>query len=676
MVANLDTLSERERMKKICCAIMLVAVWNVSTLFAAETQVFYNAKIYTADAKQSEAEAIVVQDGKIIFVGSQEKALEFEGARIDVGGKRVLPGLIDTHCHLLMVSFITGMKRPDITYEMTQEEILHEVGRFAKEHPNEPVIFGYGFKVVASSRLAKDLDAVVADRPVLLLDSGWHSGWANTKALQVAGITKDTPDPVPGAQYFVRDEEGNPTGGMEEPGPIWLMQDKLLPQNKEVILQQLPNLITRYNSLGFTGVFDAGIVIGSETTAHEALRELEKSNKLSLRFYTCHFVMPYHDLDNVLEPIQTLHREFSSEFIHPTTLKMIYDGTVEAFTAYMADPYNEPGSGTGQPNFKGAVMDIVRVGRQAGAAGLGIHVHAIGDQAIADTLKAFAEMGSVPGGKTMAHCQVLPADGLERWAKQTDVVFQTTPVWLQVDAERFTHRVLGEERVLRQSPLQSLLKHNITITFGSDFPVSDGPWLNPLMNVWYAVNRKTDDGTNIFAPASEYLDVKDSIDAYTINAAKQLNAENEWGSIEVGKSADFIVIDQDILTIDPKKINEIQVQQTYLRGEKVYQKKEAPYRRISATEAKQMMQDTNKYILLDVRTKEEYAVEHIEGTLLIPDYEIGSRAATELPDKNALILIYCRSGHRSADAAHELIKMGYTNVYDFGGIIDWQYDIL
>ena len=188
----------------------------------------------------------------------------------------------------------------------------------------------------------------------------------------------------------------------------------------------------------------------------------------------------------------------------------------------------------------------------------------------------------------------------------------------------------------------------------------------------HAVNRKTD--ANIYPPASEYLGVKDAIDACTINAAKQLNAEKDWGSIEVGKSADFIVIDQDILTIDPKKINEIQVQQTYLRGKQVYQRKNAPYRRISAAEAKQMMQNTDKYILLDVRTKEEYEIEHIEGTLLIPDYEITNRAAAELPDKNALILIYCRSGRRSANVAHELIKMGYTNVYDFGGIIDWQYD--
>jgi rhodanese-related sulfurtransferase len=98
------------------------------------------------------------------------------------------------------------------------------------------------------------------------------------------------------------------------------------------------------------------------------------------------------------------------------------------------------------------------------------------------------------------------------------------------------------------------------------------------------------------------------------------------------------------------------------------------YRRISAAEAKQMMQNTDKYILLDVRTKEEFEEQHIEGAVLIPDYEIGSRAATELPDKNALILIYCRIGRRSANVAHELIKMGYTNVYDFGGIMDWQYD--
>ena len=153
------------------------------------------------------------------------------------------------------------------------------------------------------------------------------------------------------------------------------------------------------------------------------------------------------------------------------------------------------------------------------------------------------------------------------------------------ETEGYTYKVLGKDRFMRQSPFQSLKRAGVTVTFGSDYPVSGGlEGVCPLNNIWAAVNRKTLGGDKIDSPASEYLDVKDSIDAYTINAARQLKAEKEIGSLEVGKSADFVVLDKDILAIDPTDVHGIletagfkdgvSVLKTYLRGKLVYEKKQ------------------------------------------------------------------------------------------------------
>ena len=550
--------------------------------------IFYNARIYTADAAQSEAEALVVAGGKIIYIGDTDEAGTYElvpdGVSLDLEGRRVLPGMIDTHCHLITVgSGRLPEKQPQLDSSMSKAQVLAAVKDFAAANPDAPVIYGLGFDAPTCMPVHKsELDAFAPDRPIFLMDSGGHFGWANTKALSLADTKDDSK-----THYFERDKSGDLTGGMYEQGPVFRMMTALLPFEAEAMAEALPVAAAAFNGLGFTGVFDAGAIPQEEPVVGNVLREMEAKGALGMRIFTSHFAMPFDDTAKIGEQLAALGAK--TDLVRPAAVKMIADGTIEASSAYMFEPYNPPGEGSGATNY--TVEQMTAIGRGAAAAGFGVHIHAIGDRAISNALDAFARIGPIAGGKTMAHCQVLPADGLERWAKQTDVVFETTPVWLipalegnfGKEEDGYTYKVLGRERYLRQIPFQSLKKAGVTITFGSDFPVSGGlEGVDPLNNIWAAVNRKTLGGSKIYSPASEYLDLKDAIDAYTINAARQLKAEAEIGSLEVGKAADFVVLDRDILAIDPYDVHGtitdlefadgVSVLRTYLRGKLVYEK--------------------------------------------------------------------------------------------------------
>lgn len=546
--------------------------------------IFLNGRIYTADAEQSEAEAMVVADGKIVFVGDNDAAMAYESASsVDLKGRRVLPGLIDTHCHLLWFSDGSlPSVRPALSATMSKAEVLAAVKSFAEKHRDLPAIYGIGFDAPACKPVHKsELDAVVGDRPVFLMDSGGHFAWANSAALALVDTKDDSR-----AHYFERDKDGNPIGGMYEQGPIFRMMATLFPFDAKVMAETLPETIKGFNAFGITGVFDAGLPPQLEPAANDALRKMETDGTLDLRIFTSHFGMPFEDMTKVGDKLKALGSK--TDLVRPCALKMISDGTIEACSAYMFEAYNAPGSGVGATNY--TVEQMTAAGTAAAAAGFGVHIHAIGDRAISQALEVFERLGPIGGGKTMAHCQVLPADGLERWAKQTDVVFETTPLWLVSGAEgeeteSYTYKVLGRDRFMRQSPFRSLKRAGVTITFGSDYPVSGGiEGVFPLNEMWAAINRKTLAGKGIYSPAGEYLDVKDSIDAYTINAARQLKSEKDIGSLEVGKSADFVILDKDILTIDPLDIHGVveeldfndgvSILQTWLRGRLVYEKEQ------------------------------------------------------------------------------------------------------
>lgn len=524
-------------------------------------QVFVNGKIYTADGNQN-ATAFVVENGRFFHVGSDSSALSLaqEGGTVrDMQGARIIPGMMDTHCHFVMMSLIKFDEWLPIDFYASHDEVLAVLKEYAKNHTVEecPIIRGLGYGLDCKT-LATELDRAVNDRPVLLLDSGGHSGWFNTKMIERIGLDANTPDPRPGKSYFSRDERGNPTGQViETEAELIIIEGAGIACIKN-ITEKLPEQIDLLHSFGITALYDAGFIMASEKEVYEALASLD----LDIQFFSSFHFNGSRPNEEMLSHMIEARDQYSSDWLHPTTLKMFKDGTIEPWTAYMFEDYYPPAIGHGASLH--STEEMVAMALIAAKEDFNIHTHAVGDRAITETLDVYKQLGKIEGTKTIAHVQVLPEDGIERFTEQSEVFFQTTPVWLERDKE--TDAVLGEERSCRQSPFKTLLEKGVTFTFGSDAPVSGGKkGINPFSNTYYCVARSFDSDL-VFPPRSEGIEVASCIDAYTINAAKQVCAENDLGSITAGKQAHFVVLDRDVFEIDWREIKDVQVAETWYRG--------------------------------------------------------------------------------------------------------------
>lgn len=529
-------------------------------------EVYYNAKIFTSDDDQPEASALVVKDGKISFVGSSDDALKFAGSGAtshDMGGSLILPGLIDSHAHYLAINTWTSDVLPlQIDLAMTHDQILEAVKDYAEQYPAEvaPVISGMGYGTDAKP-LATELDKVVSDRPVVLTNSGGHGGWANTKALEMAGVTAATPDPSPGISYFVRDENGNPTGEFKEASTMAIMLQNLGLTSGKAIETRFPVFTqTVLSPYGYTSYYDAGLLVADE---EESIDALSKAGA-NIRVFTSFVYRDPVPVDEFVSKMTSVRDKYTSDTVRPTTLKLFKDGTLEDYSSLMFENFSDH-SGEGVE-----ILDnnhMMAIARAAADKGFNLHTHAIGDKAISETLDLYRDLGDIEGTKTMAHVQILPEDGIQRFAEQTDVFYQTTPVWALGD--EFTKSALGDDRYGRQMPLNTVSQNGTLLTFGSDAPVSNGlAGINPFTEMYHAVKRGESDDYD--PPKSEGIDIATAIKAYTINGARQVNAGDEIGSITAGKSADFIVLDRDLLTVPTDEIKDTTVLQTYFKGNEVY----------------------------------------------------------------------------------------------------------
>ncbi len=530
--------------------------------------VYYNGKIYTADSENPSATAFVVKDGDFVYFGNDLEALRY-GEGVDLKGKRVIPGMIDSHCHPVLGSAQTSLKLIPVGNDLNLEDTLAALKEIASDakHRDLPVVLGIGFGTNCRPIRAVDLDTVFPDRPAVIFSDDCHSYWFNTKAMEVAGLTRDTPDPIPGASYYVRDADGNPTGYViEGVAGIDLLRKMNIFQD-ELVRKELRETLKIFARNGITSICDAGFGLLSEEPAVRTLKKMEQAGELTLRTYTSYIYFGdcVDNTAHALDVMRDLRQNYTSDLLQPNTLKFIGDGTLEVQSAWMFEDYLPPGKGRGAATI--TMEEMLPIAEAAAAEGFNVHNHAIGDAAISRALDFHGKLGKIAGTKTICHVQVLPEDGARRFAEQGDVFFQTTPVWLMAD--RFTEEVLGTERYLRQVPLASLIKAGVTVTFGSDYPVSGGEvGVNPFLNMWVAVNRSTDD--SIAPPRSEGITVEDCVRAYTINGARQVGAADRIGSITAGKSADFVICSDDFFAIDPQKLGEVTVEKTYLRGKCVY----------------------------------------------------------------------------------------------------------
>lgn len=559
-------------MIKIITKVLMAAACVSPAL--AQDILYTNAKIYTVDEKQAWAEALLSRDGQIEFVGSREQARSLAKANVqvkDLGGRLMLPGLVESHAHPVFGSVMSAGLLLDNT-TASVESYLQQIKIYAEENPKLDVIFGFGFYADTfgeSGPLKGQLDNIVGDRPVVFLDDGGHSAWANSAAFKLAGIDENFPDPEPGVHFYRRDNKGVPTGHALESQAVFPLMMAAGAFDQDKIEKSLQLTLPVFSQMGFTTVFDAGMLVGTEG-GHKALQKMERDKQLKLRMVTAYSLYAKEQVNNIVESAKAIQSKYQSDLIRPTVVKIHNDGTTEAETAAQLKPYLNNKSNMGAMILAG--KDLADVVVDIDKAGFDVHIHAIGDAAVREALNAFEQARKVNGANSarfsMAHVELFSLEDAPRFA-ELDVVAQTTPVWGAMERKHST-RVLGAKRANRLFSFRPLITSGARMTFGSDFPVSEGFYgLNPMVQIESGVTRSLpgEEPSKAQPTASSAFTLDTLIRGYTINGAYQLNLETEIGSLEKGKRTDFVVLDKNIFTLAPQEIHTAKPVLTVLNGE-------------------------------------------------------------------------------------------------------------
>ena len=530
-----------------------------------------HAKVYTLNPQMPWAQAVAIRHGKIAAVGTDEVVEKMRGIGtrlIDAGGKLVLPGFTDCHVHFLEGSLALGQVNLDgLT---TVEDIQKRLRQYSAERPGHFWILGRGWNYAVFGELAlpnkKYLDELFPDRPVFLEGYDGHSSWVNSRALALAGINKDTPDPKNG--FIVRDPEtGEPTGALKEDADT--LVTKVIPKLEEVDkLRALRAGIKWANQNGITRVHSAG----GDFEVLPLLEQLRQNKQLTVRFYVSYRLDAYELRKQDLDAIDSARKKYHDDWIDTNAVKMMLDGVVETHTAALLAPYSDQSSTKGAifwelPKYQYAVTELDKRGLQ-------LFTHAIGDSAVRTALDTYemAEQTNHSKGRRprIEHVETLDPADVARFGK-LGVIASMQPLHSYPDADTLDvwARNLGPERASRAWIWESIAEQGGSYSFGSDWPIVT---LNPWEGVQTAVTRQTEDGKPAggFVP-SQRLTVAQAVRGYTIGAAYAGRREKTEGSIETGKVGDVIVIDRNIFEIDPHGIGKTKVAITIAGGKIVYE---------------------------------------------------------------------------------------------------------
>lgn len=530
---------------------------------------FTNGRIYTMDGSRSWAEAVAIRDGRIVYVGTDDGLADVAGPdtqRVDLHGRMMLPAFHDIHIH--PISGGIEAASCDLNGLESLEEYRETIAGCAERAGDDEWIMGGGWLMsvfgpgaMPSRRI---LDELVPDRPVYLTSSDGHTGWANSKALEIAGIDSDTPDPRDGR--IDRDPEtGEPIGSLQE-GAMRLVSTHTPPVTQEVRTDGLSYAIDMLNGYGITSIQDANV---SEDDL-KAYRALEQRGELDLRVVGSQWWDRERGTEQIPE-FKRLRDEYLSDRLKVSTVKIMQDGVMENFTAAMLEPYLQQGDTRGIPMVEpDALRQIVA---DLDAEGIQVHFHAIGDAAIRQSLDAVEEAREQNGARGLrhhiSHIELIDPADIPRF-RELDVVANFQPLWAFADEyiTDLTLPYIGEKRGQGLYPIRSVYESGGMIAFGSDWSVSTA---NPFYQIEVAVTRKDpDDATDdVFLP-DERINLPEALAAFTINGAWVNHHEELTGSIEAGKAADLIILDRNLFAIAPEEISETKVLLTLLDGEPVH----------------------------------------------------------------------------------------------------------
>jgi predicted amidohydrolase YtcJ len=530
--------------------------------------VFRGGRVYTADAQRRVADAVAVDDGRIVYVGDAAGVAPFVGADtrvVDLAGRVLLPGFTDAHVHMLEGG--ATLDACNLSGLEAKDEILASIAEYAAKNPDAEWIAGSGWSIGAfpdASPRKEDLDRIVPDRPVYLIAEDGHSGWANSRALELAAIDADTPDPERGR--IERDAAtGEPTGALRETA-MDAVQELAFDIGPLDALRGLRCALAQAHAFGITSFVDARATIGAYDWAYRAL---DLAGMLDARVVLSLWFDPARGDEQFAEFASRRSWDLTKH-VRATAVKLFADGVAESRTAYLLEPY-EGGDDRGEPNFPRE--RLAEIATRLDRDGFQLHFHAIGDAAVREALDAVAIARERNGARDarhhIAHLQLVdPAD----WPRfdALGVAANVQALWAY-PAEYVMNLdipALGAARTERMYPIGSLVTANAPLVAGSDWPVSS---MNPLEAIEVAITRREPgDPEGDPLGAGEAVDLATMIDAYTIGGARLVGADAQSGSIEVGKSADLVVFDRDLFAIEAEEIAQAEAVLTLFEGEVVY----------------------------------------------------------------------------------------------------------
>lgn len=567
---GIDRLETRAALAVLLCVALRAAPAQSPPQPASAESVVVNAKIYTVNPLRPWAEALAVRGEKIVAVGSAREINPYRGPHtrvIDAQGRLVLPGFTDCHIHFMEGSL--GLLHVDLNGAATVREIQKRVSAYAAAHPREEWILGMGwtYPAFAPSGMPdrKFLDEVIPDRPVFLEAYDGHTSWANSRALALAGITRETADPAHGK--IVRDAQGEATGALlEQAGKL---VSKFAPKpSREERMAALRKGLHEANRAGLVRVHSAG----GDFEWLDLYDELRHKGELTVRLYIAYFLNPPELTPADLGKVEQARNTYQDDWIAAGAVKTMLDGVVEAHTAAMLAPYSDDPAKIGKlfwdpAKYRQAIAELDRRGFQ-------IFTHAIGDRAVRLALDAYEQARAKNQAKDtrprVEHIETITAADIPRFGRLGAIAsFQPLHAYPDDDTLKIWARNAGPDRAGRAWVWHSIESTGGRLAFGSDWPVVT---LSPWPGVQNALTRQTTDGH----PAGgwlpkERIGLEETIRAYTMGAAIAGRRETTEGSLEAGKLADLIVLSQNLFEIPANQTGATEVRLTMVGGRVVYE---------------------------------------------------------------------------------------------------------
>ncbi len=518
--------------------------------------------VFTGLSDQPEPASIAIKDNKIVAIGTEEEIKHCAGEHTKIyqfKDQLIMPGFHDFHLHIMQGA--VALNSVNLFAARSEDEALEMIGEFAESKPENQWVIGFtwdaGYWDTQQLPTRHSLDHILPDRPALMFHAEGHYAWVNTKALEIANITRHSENPFYG--IIGKDENGEPNGILYEKAMDAVIRHAFNFSNSQKN-EIFSNFLAHAASLGVTAVNDLHGLKTIESL--DVFKEFEDNGKLTTRIHL------WPALNGDLGHSKQLRETYQSDKLRVSGLKQFIDGVITARTAYLLEPYADQPETRGETSFPPETIKKWVVA--ADKEGFSIRFHAIGDGAIRLALDAYEEAQKTNGKRdsrhSVEHIEVIHPDDIHRFS-ELGVTVSMQPDHLAMSERGVYTEQIGAEREKYVFSINTLQKTGAKLAFGTDFPIDI---LNPLLQIYRAVTRIDSSGKTVWHP-HECITLAEALKAYTSGPAYGTFREQELGTLEAGKLADIIVLERNLFEVLVEEIPDIKVLLTIVDGQVVYE---------------------------------------------------------------------------------------------------------